>query len=186
MGDFVPILIYTFAWLDSNFSGTFAVRVNILHYAGVPAFTTLSKYRCNRAGRHADRQTLSWWVAQSAECKRTKKTKERKWTFIRGSRTDWMKVRRLCRMRSHLLLRCKKEIISIRKCFTWRSCLLLRLEPRWHKLNVTTGADGMALTGKMNLLRRNPVVVRLCPQHISHRLAWIRTWASVTRGYIAK
>jgi hypothetical protein len=107
------ILIYAFAWLDSNFSGTLVVRVNIQHCAGVPAFTTLSKYRCNRAGRHADRQTdrqaLCWWVAQSAECKRTKKTKERKWTFIRISRTGWMKVRRRCRTRSHLLLWCKKR-----------------------------------------------------------------------------
>jgi hypothetical protein len=86
-----------------------------------------------QAGMQIDRQTLCLWVAQSAECTRTKKTKERKWTMIRVSRTGWMKVRRRCRTRLHLLLWCKNEIIiSTRKCFTWRSCLLLRLEPRWH------------------------------------------------------
>ena len=126
------VLIYTFAWLDSNFSGTLVVRFNILHCAGVPAFTTLSKYRCNRAGRQVDRQTdrptLCWWIALSAECKRTKKAKECKWTCIRVWRTGWMKVRRRCRTRSHLILWCKKQIIiNTKKCFTLRSCQLLTL-----------------------------------------------------------
>ena len=62
-----------------------------------------------QSGRHAGRQTFCWWVAQSAECKRTHKTKQRKWTCIRISRTGWMKVRRRCRTRWHLFLRCKKR-----------------------------------------------------------------------------